>query len=201
MKRRIITPQEMLNENFGDMTFTKNEFTKSHELNESFQPELEARLDTQVISVLNEQIVNELASSQIYRAMSCWLDDQGWVNAPVYFFNAADEELNHMRKIYRYLFSKNCLAEVREVSAPIAKFNDIRDLLNKSLEHEMQVTKNWEDIAELSKQKGDNTTYEFAQWFIKEQIEEEEKFRDFLDKLNLDLPKWKLDECFGTFGV
>ena len=50
------------------------------------------RLQDSVIEILNTQITNELSSSQIYRAMSCWLDDQGWNAAAKYFFKSADEE-------------------------------------------------------------------------------------------------------------
>ena len=60
----------------------------------------------------------------------------------------------------------------------------------------MNVTKNWEDIAEAALSSGDNTTYEFSQWYLKEQVEEESKFRDILFKLNLDMPKYELDELF-----
>ena len=32
--------------------------------------------------------------------------------------------------------------------------------------------------------------------FLKEQVTEEEKFRNLLFKMNLDAPKWKIDELF-----
>jgi ferritin len=41
-----------------------------------------------------------------------------------------------------------------------------------------------------------NTTYEFSQWFIKEQVEEEEKFRNFIFKMNLDMPDYEIDDMF-----
>lgn len=61
-----------------------------------------------------------------------------------------------------------------------------------------KVTKNWEAISELAKKEGDNTTYEFAQGFLKEQVEEEEKFRNLLFKLDLNMPDWKTDELFES---
>ncbi len=76
------------------------------------------------------------------------------------------------------------------------KFKGIRDVIEQSLEHEIGVTRNWEAISEAAKKGGDNTTYEFAQFFLKEQIEEEEKFRNLLFKLDLDMPDWKTDELF-----
>ena len=167
---------------------------------ESISIENKERLLPEIIEILNLQIANELESSQIYRGMSCWLDDNGWVEATGYFFKSSDEELNHMRKIYNYLFDKNCLAKVPAIKEVEQSFNSIREIVEKSLEHEILVTSMWEKIANLAKEKDDNTTYIFSQWFVNEQVEEEQKFRDILFKMDLDMPDWKVDELFGELN-
>ncbi len=155
------------------------------------------RLSKEIATMLNTQIQNELSSSQIYRGMSCWLENEGWSNSATYFFKAAQEELTHMDKIYQYLFDRNVLALV-PISAEVKQdYKDIRELVELALEHEISVTDNWEAISVIAKEQGDNTTCEFAQWFLKEQIEEENKFRSILDKMNLDIPKWKIDDLFN----
>ena len=158
--------------------------------------ENEKRLSDKIAKILNEQIKNELQSSQIYRGMSCWLDSKGWNDAAKYFFKAADEELIHHSKIYQYLFDKNVVAKVPTIEDVKQEFESIREVMEKSLKHEIDITKNWEEISKASKEENDNTTYEFAQWFLKEQIEEENKLRDILDKMNLETPNWKTDELF-----
>ena len=75
---------------------------------------------------------------------------------------------------------------------------DIKDMVEVALEHEMEVTKNWEDIAKLAKDEDDSTTFEFAQWFLKEQIEEEDKMRTIIEKIELDMPKYEIDCYIGT---
>ena len=158
--------------------------------------EEKGRLSDEMTEKLNEQIKNELQSSQIYRAMSCWLDDAGWIDASKFYFKSADEELIHHCKVYEYLFSRNVLAVVPSVDDVDQEFDDIRDVVEKSLEHEIDVTKQWEDISEAADEEGDSTTYEFAQWFLKEQITEEEKFRNTLFKMNLDMPNYEIDKLF-----
>lgn len=158
--------------------------------------ENEVRLSEPIINILNEQIKNELQSSQIYRGMTCWLDDNGWIGASRYYFKSSDEELEHMRKIYNYLFDKNCLAKVPATDEVEQEFKTIREIVEKSLEHEIEVTENWEKISNLAKKEGDNSTHLFAQWFINEQKEEEEKFRNILFKMNLDMPDYEIDELF-----
>ena len=158
--------------------------------------EFKQRLQPNIISILNSQIANELQSSQIYRGMACYLDNIGWSNASKYFMKSADEELEHMRKVYNYLFDKNCKAVVPCCKDVQQEFADIRDVLTKSLEHEIVVTSNWENIAKLACDSNDKTTMFFSQWFINEQVEEESKIRELLYLLNLDAPKWKMEEEF-----
>jgi ferritin len=134
----------------------------------------------------------------MYRAMACWLDDQKWPASTNTFFKYADEEFTHMNKIYQYLFDKNCKAVVPTSDEQKQEFKDIKDMIEVALQHEMDVTKNWEDISTLSKEENDNTTYEFAQWFLKEQIEEEDKIRTIIEKIDLDMPKYEIDAYIGT---
>jgi len=155
-----------------------------------------SRLSEKITKLLIEQIKNELESSQLYRSMSCWMDKNRLIGGNKLFFKYADEELEHMRKIYNYLFEKNADSETTETSKPESNFKDIRDVLEKSLEHENKVMEQWNNIANVSLEEKDNDTYIFSQWFITEQREEQEKITDLLFKLDQDMPTWRIDEVF-----
>jgi ferritin len=159
--------------------------------------ENKGRLSDNILKLLNEQIKNELVSSQIYRAMSCYLDDKGWIESQKYYFKSAQEEIIHMEKIYEYIFEKNCKAEVPACEKVKDDYKNIRNVVEESLNHEMEVTENWNNIANTSMKDKDNDTYALSQWFLKEQVEEESKFRDILFKMNLDMPDYEIDELFG----
>jgi len=155
------------------------------------------RLEKQVLYLLNKQIRNEFQSSFIYRETSAWLDDSGWIGGSKLFAKYADEELDHAKKIYQYIFEKNCKAITPSDLGNIELlYTSIKDLVTKALEHEMQVTADWNTIASVAKDLNDHDTYAFALIFIKEQTEEEEKFRNILFKINLDMPKYEIDELF-----
>lgn len=158
--------------------------------------ENKSRLSDKITKLLNTQIKNELESSQIYRAISCWLDDKGWIGAQKYFWKNAVEELTHMDKIYEFLFDRNVKSVVPSVGEVEKEFKDIREIVEISLDHEMKITSDWENISEAAISEADNTTYEFSQWFLKEQVEEEKRFRDILFKMNLEMPPYEIDELF-----
>jgi ferritin len=158
------------------------------------------RLSEPIVKILNEQIKNELESSQIYRSMSCWCDNEGWIGGQKLFFKYADEELLHMTKIYNYLFDKNCKAVVPSCEKPQENYKDMREILETALNHEFEITENWNNIANLALKGNDNNSYSLAQWYIEEQKEEEEKIRNILFKMNLDLPKYELDELLDDLS-
>ena len=198
-KEEALKRQKLMLEGFAD-TFNKikrgddtNILTEEAKKN---SVEQKPRLSKSITSVLNKQIENELYSSQVYRSFSAWLDDKGWIGGSELFFKYADEELGHMSKIYKYLYEKNARALVPNVKNVPQEFNDIRDLVEKALEHEMRVTKNWNEIANKAKSEDDNDTYSFALGYVNEQREEEEKIRNILFSMDLDMPKWKIDEMF-----
>lgn len=155
------------------------------------------RLSKTMLDILNKQIMNELESSQVYRSLSAWLNDNDWVSGTKLFFKYADEELSHMSKVYNYIYEKNSRAVVPPCPNVKQEFKDIREVVESALKHEMKVTKDWNNIADKAKAENDNDTYSFAISYITEQREEEEKVRDILEKMNLDMPKWAIDELFG----
>jgi ferritin len=198
-KEEALKRQKLMLEGFAD---TFNKIKRGDETNilteeaKKNSVEQKPRLSKSITSVLNKQIENELYSSQVYRSFSAWLDDKGWIGGSELFFKYADEELGHMSKIYKYLYEKNARALVPNVKNVPQEFNDIRDLVEKALEHEMRVTKNWNEIANKAKAEDDNDTYSFALGYVNEQREEEEKIRNILFSMDLDMPKWKIDEMF-----
>lgn len=159
-----------------------------------------SRLSDNMTNILNEQIVAELESSQIYRAMACWLNKEGWPDATNYYMTTSDEELQHMRDLYTYMFLKNADVEVSNEFNVTTEFSDIRELVTRSLKHEMTITERWNNIANAAIAEKDNDTYQLSQKFLTEQLDEEEKFRTILEKINLDMPKYEIDRLFITIS-
>lgn len=155
--------------------------------------EFKQTLPQPVIDILNIQIGNELYSANMYKACASWCSNGPWSNAFKLFYKYGQEEMIHMDKIIEYLDDRNCKFIIPACIKPPSEFSDIREILEKALEHEIQVTKNWEDISNIALSNKDNTTHELATWFLKEQTEEMVKIRELLYKLDLGMPNWELD--------
>jgi ferritin len=129
--------------------------------------------------------------------MSIYLHGNDMLNASKYFFDESNEEHDHANKIYGYMFDMNCTPVVpKNVLDVRVEFTDVRDVIATSLAHEIVLSNAWNNIANVAKQEGDNATLSFALSFVNEQIEEENKFRDILSKIDSGMPNWELDTQF-----
>jgi ferritin len=68
---------------------------------------------------------------------------------------------------------------------PPEVFKGIEELFREVLKHEQFVTSSINEIVSLTLAEKDFNTHNFLQWFVMEQIEEENSARVILDKLKL----------------
>lgn len=159
--------------------------------------ERKPRLTPAMTTLLNTQIMNELYSANLYKQLSAWLDDNNWSNGAKLFLKYGNEEVVHADTVISYMYDMNCKVDVAAIPKATVAAKAIRDILNASLQHEIVVTEQWRGIAKQAMTEGDFTTLTIAQEFMKEQVEEETKFRNYLFLLNLKMFEYKLDMEFA----
>jgi ferritin len=142
-------------------------------------------LNKKIESTLNKQIGIEAFASHKYLAMAAWCDVQGFEGAASFLYEHSDEERMHMMKFFRYINDKGGHAVVPEVAQPRLEFSSINELFEYAYESECQVSQAINEIAMQAMEERDHTTYNFIQWFINEQLEEEILYRGILDKMEL----------------
>lgn len=143
------------------------------------------RLSDNIEKILNAQILNEMDSSALYRAMSNCLEHRGWVGAAKLWKKYSSEEVGHAEKIMSYMQDRDCKPIIPGTTQPQQMFEDIVDIVNKSDAHEVLITSQWKKIASEAMKEADLMTFELAQWFIKEQTEEEAKVLYWIDRIEM----------------
>ncbi|TNH00428.1 non-heme ferritin [Testudinibacter sp. TR-2022] len=142
-------------------------------------------LEKKVINKLNEQINLEFYSSNLYLQMSAWCSQKGFEGAAQFLLRHADEEMQHMQKLFQYLNDTGIMPVLGELDAPRADFSSLREIFELTLEHEKLVTKKINKLVEVTFECGDQSSFNFLQWYVAEQHEEEKLFNSILDKFNL----------------
>jgi ferritin len=140
---------------------------------------------SKVEGLLNEQVGKEAYSSSLYLAMASWAEDNGYRGIAEWLYIQSDEERMHMLKFVKYINDRDGRAIINEIKKPPVDFKDVRDVFEQVLKHEQFITNSINAIVYTASEDKDFTTYNFLQWFVNEQIEEESNARTILDKLKI----------------
>ena len=138
-------------------------------------------LHNKVTELLQAQIAMEAHASATYLAMSSWCDDRGYKRSAAFFLNHADEERGHMLRIFNFLNENGVRAFSPEVTNIQQEYKSLKDVFEKTLEHEIAVTDSINNIVKVARQENDFASENFLQWFVNEQLEEERLVHDILD--------------------
>lgn len=142
-------------------------------------------LKQNILDKLNQQINLEHYSSNLYLAMSSWCKAQGLDGSAAFLATHSAEELQHMHKLFGYVNETGAQALVSEIDAPANTFKDLKDVFEKTYEHEQFITSKINELAELTMEEKDYATFNFLQWYVAEQHEEEALFKGILDKMSI----------------
>ncbi|MDR1209882.1 MAG: ferritin [Clostridiales bacterium] len=134
---------------------------------------------------LNAQVNAELYSSYLYLGMSAWADAAGYKGVSGWMAKQAREELEHAMKIYEHIKRRGGVPVLADVKAEPAVYEGLLPLFEKVLAHERKVSGLIGGIAELALSEKDYATFEFIQWFVREQVEEEDSAGEIIQKLKL----------------
>ena len=138
-----------------------------------------------VQNALNEQINTELTASYSYLAMSAYCE---YAHFPWFCRLAAaqsQEEYGHAMKLVGFLQARHCKVNLQAISTPKSDFASLLSVFEFSLEQEKLVSARIDSLYELAfKEKAFAALVEL-QWFITEQVEEEQTFRGIVNKLQL----------------
>lgn len=143
------------------------------------------RLSKTLAATLNAQLTKEAHASQIYLSYAAWADSQGFTGVADFLFRHAQEERNHMMKICGYILQRGSKVQITAIPAPPAPPVSINNCFEKIFAHEVDNTKTIYQLAKMSLKEEDWATWNFIQWFVKEQIEEEKIVMNLLNKLKL----------------
>ena len=90
-----------------------------------------------------------------------------------------------MYAIRSYYAQRNGKVQLMEVKAPPANWDSPLAVFEATLEHEQKVTGLINDLVDIALEQRDHATQIFLQWFVSEQVEEEESVSGVLEKLKL----------------
>ena len=154
----------------------------------------------EVMDALNEQVALEMHASASYLAMASWCDQRELLNSKAFFYKQAEEERAHGLKIFNFINDAGGAAISPAVPEVNNDFESLREIYEKSLDQEIGVTQSIYKCFSKARSTNDYASEVFLQWFVNEQVEEEDTVRSILDVFDLmgDMPLKMIDERLPT---
>ncbi len=156
-----------------------------------------------ILDLLNEQMNFEYESAYIYKAMSAYTDELDLDGITTWLDLQVEEEVIHGEGMRKFLQSVGYKPKYTAMAAPKDDYESILDVMETALEHEKEVTKRITNISNEARDT-DPRVFSFIQWYIDEQVEEEENFSKIITRLKRVGDDWHsiymIDQELGQRG-
>lgn len=134
---------------------------------------------------LNRQLNAELYSAYLYLSMAAYYEASDLPGFANWMRVQAQEELTHAMKFFDYIVQSDGRVILETIEKPPEEWESPLDVSKHVLEHERKVTGLINDLVDLALEEKDHATYNFLQWFVAEQVEEENSAKELLRKVKL----------------
>jgi len=142
-------------------------------------------MNDKIAALLNEQINKELYSAYLYLDIANFYDEQDLDGYANYYTIQAQEERDHALLFLKYMQTNGLKVTFEAIAKPDKVFKEVIDPLVAAAEHERYVTALINAIYHEAHEAKDYRTMKFLDWFVDEQMEEEDNADTMVSRYKL----------------
>jgi ferritin len=148
---------------------------------------------------LNGQINEELYSEYIYLSMGTYYHAQGLDGMAQWIRAQAAEERSHAMKIFDHIVERGGRVELKAIGEPPREWDTPLAAWKAAYDHEKYITGKINALVKIASEEKDDEAGALLQWFVKEQVEEEENASENVENAeNAGSDLAAFDEQMGT---
>ena len=142
-------------------------------------------MDGSLARALNDQIKREFSAAYVYLGMAAYFETldldgfAGWMRAQ------GEEEWAHGMRIYDHLAARDVPITLAGLAAPETNYSDPQAVISEALILEQDTTRSVNALYAQAVELGDYQAKALMDWFVNEQIEEEDILRTLLSQLRI----------------
>jgi len=157
-------------------------------------------MDKNLVKEINTQLNFEIESAHVYLAMAGYVATLGLDGFENWFMIQYEEELAHAKKFINYLNERGERVNITGFETPRNDFDSLLEVFEVSLNHEKEVTRRINNLVSIAHDVKDYAAISFLNWYVDEQVEEEDTFSSLIDKIKLvkDAGLYMLDQEMAT---
>lgn len=142
-------------------------------------------LSRKLSDALNEQILAEMWSSNLYLSMYIHFSQIGLDGCAHWMKKQSQEELEHAYKMIDYSIQRGGQVKLDQVNVVEAAFGTPLEVFEHVYSHEVHVSELIDKLVDIAHAENDKATQDFLWGFVREQVEEEATAKNIVEKLKL----------------
>ncbi len=142
-------------------------------------------LNENVEKAFNTQINAELYSEYLYLSMYAYFKNANLNGFANWMSVQVQEERVHAMGMIDYVLRRGGKVKLDTIEKPQTEWSCPLDVFKTGIVHEQLVTSKINELAKIAQDNNDRAASIFLNWYINEQVEEEESFSDILHQLEM----------------
>lgn len=142
-------------------------------------------ISPKIQDAVNAQINAEFWSAYLYLAMAMHFENEGNAGIANWFRIQFKEEQAHAEIFINYLLQRGGRVVLKPIDGVPESWKSPLDAFEATLAHEQKVTSLINELYALAESEHDYATRGKLDWFVSEQVEEEETARNLIDRLKM----------------
>ena len=154
-------------------------------------------LDKESIDLVESRIQQEEHSARLYESMGLWFKDRGYNNLAKLYEKYTQDEWTHAGWAKTFLLDYNLKPKLKALPSPEVEYESPMDIFEATLEHEILVTKQVEELTAKAMDKKNFVLMALGLKYTAEQQEELGKSYDIISVAKLTTDMLVLDNYIG----
>ena len=142
-------------------------------------------LSRKLSDALNEQILAEMWSSNLYLSMSIHFSQLGMDGFAHWMKKQSQEELEHAYTMIDYSIKRGGQVKLEQINVVPTAFGTPLEIFEHVYEHEVHVSELIDKLVDVAAAEKDKATQDFPWGFVREQVEEEATAKNIVEKLKM----------------
>jgi len=132
---------------------------------------------------MNEQIKHELESAYLYLSMVAYFNAEGLDGMATWMTVQTQEEVAHAMRFFNHLNERGGRVELLTLAQPQKEWVSPLEAFKAAYKHEQFISGTIDNLVNVAEEENDNPAKMMLQWFVAEQVEEEDSTRKVVELL------------------
>lgn len=142
-------------------------------------------INKKIQEVFNQQIKHEFDSAYLYLSMAGYFHSLGLDGMAQWMRVQTQEEMVHAMKFFDHLKDRDGHIELLALDKPKTEWASPLNAFEEAYKHEQFITGKINDLVKIARDENDNAAGILLQWFVTEQVEEEQSTSKVAQELKL----------------